>query len=344
MTRSRFSLLSVVTSALALSACAGVAPGPVAFQARAPISAIDTDQTAGLRCLGRLIESSPKGPVEVVIGNIRDQTVPREFRDRRLSKGGEWWVHTAVSNLKTGKVRTIEPGRQESANGGRQILFEGAWTQDDRIGVEGDADFSAVIGQIAFSIGGDLEYDLIVGDFTSTQRGRVVYASAVGVVISAGSGDTEFFIRDGLDSYAFDIGGGVTEGAQMAQRQITEAAVAAHLANYYDVDLRACLTVAGQERVLASAGARSDGGSAYYTQMSRAERHVAMQRALKALGYYQGKIDGLWGRQSAAALRRFAQEARLPASDRPTAALYHAARDAAVVNLQQRVSAQRRSL
>ena len=122
MMRSRFSLLSVAASAFALSACAGVAPGPLAFQARAPISAIDTDQTAGLRCLGRLIEASSKGPVEVVIGNIRDQTVPREFRDRRLSKGGEWWVHTAVSNLKTRKVRTIEPGRQESANGGRQIL------------------------------------------------------------------------------------------------------------------------------------------------------------------------------------------------------------------------------
>lgn len=337
----------MLASALALSGCAGIAPGPVAFQARAPISAIDTDQTAGLRCLGRLIEASSRGPVEVVIGDIRDRTVPREFRDRRLSKGGEWWVHTAISNLKTGKVRSVEQGRQESANGTRQILFEGAWTQDDRVGIEGDAEFSAVIGQVAFSVGGDLEYDLIVGDFTSVQKGRVVYASAVGVVIGAGSGDTEFFIRDGLDSFAFDIGGGVTEGAQMAQRQITEAAVAAHLANFYGVDLRACLTASEPERQAATTSRAVPTGSAsnasssgYYTQMTRAERHIAMQRALKSLGYYDGRIDGIWGPRSADALRRFARASGLPSSNRPTPGLYRAARDAAVVNLQRRVSAQ----
>ena len=338
---SRLSLLPVLLGTLALGACGSIAPGHKAFQARAPISAIDTDQTAGLRCLGRLIEASPRGPVEVVIGSIRDRTTPPEFRDRRLSRGGEWWVHTAIANLGTTKVRSSEPGSTSgstSGSGGRQLHFEGAWTQDDRVGLEGDAEFAAVIGSVAFSLFGEVEYDLIVGDFTTVRNGRVTYASAVGAVISAGSGDSEFFIRDGRDSYAFDIGAGVTEGPQMAQRQITEAAVAAHLAAYYDVDLRSCLVVRGAERRTAAVGTTASPtaaptagltGNERYAELSPRQRHLGLQQALKTLGHYQGRIDGIWGPQSAAALQRFAQQAQLPASDRPTAQLYQAARDAA---------------
>lgn len=48
-------------------------------------------------------------------------------------------------------------------------------------------------------------------------------------------------MHDGADSYAFEIGAGVIEGPQMAQRMVTKAVMAAHLADYFDVDHRACL-------------------------------------------------------------------------------------------------------
>ena len=93
----KLSLLTAAVGALALGACSSIAPSPSAFQARAPITGITTDQSDGLVCLGRLIDAAPGGPVEVVAGSIRDRTVPRRFDERRLSKGGEWWVHTAVA-------------------------------------------------------------------------------------------------------------------------------------------------------------------------------------------------------------------------------------------------------
>lgn len=323
---SKATFLSALACGLMLAGCGSIAPVPSAFQARAPLAAIDTDQSAGLRCLGRLIDTAPRGPVELVVGRIRDRTVPKRFEDRRLSKGGAWWVHTAVAKLGSRKVSTLEAGSKQGRSGTRQLLFEGAWTQDDRVGVEGSAAFGAVIGNVAFSLFGDLEYDLIVGDFTTARDGRVTYASAVGAVIGAGSGDSEFFIRDGLDSYAFDIGAGVTEGPQMAQRQITESAVAAHLAAHYGVNLRPCLEVRGRDHI---AAATNEPGSERYDQLSPRQRNLALQQSLRTLGHYDGKLDGIWGPQSAAALRRFASQNRLPPSDRPTSALYQAAREAA---------------
>ena len=315
----RVSLLSSLLGTIALGACGSIAPEPTVFQARAPISAINTDQSPSLRCLGRLIDAAPRGPVEVVIGTIRDRTVPSRFEDRRLSKGGEWWVHTAIAKLGTRKVSSLEPGRKSRRGSSGQMHFEGAWTQDDRVGLEGDSEFSAIVGNVGFSLFGGAEYDLIVGDFTSTRGGRVVHASAVGAVISAGSGDAEFFVRDGGDSYAFEIGGGVIEGPQMAQRQITEAAVAAHLAAYYGIDYRDC--VIGQN-------VAGDPGTAYGLMAPR-DRHLALQEDLKRLGHYDGEVDGIWGPQSAAALQRFAAESELPSSSRPTAALFLVARAAA---------------
>lgn len=312
---SRTSLFTVSIAALALGACGSVAPAPSAFQARAPISAIQTNEAEGLRCLGRLIDASPRGPVDVVVGRIHDRTVPRRFEDRRLSKGGEWWVHTAIAKMNTRKVGSLDRGDADGIGAGA-LVFEGAWTQDDRVGVEGSSELSAVLGNVAFSLFGDVEYDLIAGDFTTVRNGRVTYASAVGAVIGAGSGDAEFFVRDGRDSYAFAIGGGVIEGPQMAQRQITEAALAAHLASYYGVDYRQCFV-------------SRDGGEASYSAMSPRERNLALQRNLRTLGHYDGAIDGIWGPRSTAALRRFATDSNLPTSDRPTEALFLAARDAA---------------
>lgn len=312
---SKTSLLSLSIASIALGACGSVAPSPSAFQARAPITAIQTTESEGLRCLGRLIDASSRGPVEVAVGQIRDRTVPRRFEDRRLSKGGEWWVHTAVAKMNTPKVSSLDRGDDDRV-GARTLVFEGAWTQDDRVGVEGSSEFSAVLGNAAFSLFGDVDYDLIAGDFTSVQNGRVTYASAVGAVISAGSGDAEFFIRDGRDSYAFAFGGGVIEGPQMAQRQITEAALAAHLASYFQVDYRSCFV----SQVISTAS---------FNELSPRDRNLALQRNLKTLGHYEGAIDGIWGPQSSAALRRFATDADLPASDRPTEALFLAAREAA---------------
>ena len=208
-------------------------------------------------------------------------------------------------------------------------MIEGAWTQDDRVGLEGNSEFDAVLGNVGFSLFGGVEYDLIVGDFTSVRNGRVVYASAVGAVISAGSGEAEFFVRDGRDSYAFEIGGGVIEGPQMAQRQITESAVAAHLAAYYGIDYQRCVS-GPASNVTATNEAASGGRRRTSTACPRVERNRALQRDLKTLGYYGGKIDGVWGPRSSSrpgALRPRRRSCRRAST--PTEALSLAARAAA---------------
>lgn len=307
---------TAITASFVLSACVAVNPSAKDFQPSAHVTAIQTDHSAALRCLGMLIDDSDAPAVKVAVTEIRDRTVPRRFEDRRLSKGGKWWFHTALAKIDSAKVVAVIEDTDDVQPLNDYLVLTGAWTQDDRLGARRDGGLAAKVGNFAFALGAQDSYDLIVGDFTSAVGERVTHASAIGVLVASRSGDAELIWDNGDDSAAVDLGISNREGPQTAQRHIVEAAVVLHLADYFGVDFKPCFELDwGDPRFTRSL-------ITDYRGKSAEERHAAVQGALGELGYYTGPIDGIWGTQSAAALMRFETDANLPVTGEPAAASY----------------------
>ena len=318
----KMNLTKPATAALCLGllgGCAVADPDVDSFRTTARVTSIETYHSSALQCLGMLIDQTSARPLDVVVEPIPDRTIPLDFRARGLSRGGEWWVRTALNRLGSERVRVLiesDSAQGRLASGADLMVFSGAWTQLDRSGAERDANIQINIGDVFFNIGGDQAYDLIAGDFTTSIDGVLVHASGVGLVVRASSGEADLLINNGGDAGAISIGGANVEGPQMAQRQITEAAVMVHLANYYSLDFRPCLE-AGWANPQISRNLAAD-----YKVMMAGARAQSFQSLLHKLGYYTAAIDGLWGEQSQAALMAFEADNRLPITGEPSLSLY----------------------
>ncbi len=300
--------------ALGASACASVEPQAALLRDAPAVSPVMTEHSAGLRCLGGLIEQSPAAPVSVVVRDIEDATVPLLNEERRLSLGGSFVLHTALSRLETSKVQIV---MDEQRAGARRLTLSGAWTQDDLFTGERGVGVRVAGSNVRAGLGRRTSYDFIAGDFASSVNGRVRLSTAVGVALPRRGEEAFLVIDDGADGAEIGMDRRRVQGAQMAQRRVLEAVALVHLADFFGIDYRPCLDAptASPEAFSAAIGA--------YERAAPGERHRMMQEELTRLGYLsEGPPSGRWDAQSRLALGRFQQDARLPPTSRPSAVLY----------------------
>eukprot|EP01041_Mallomonas_annulata_P018964 gene18964-38124_t len=120
-----------VSAAATLSGCATLGDGANTMPV-GQIRDVQTDYSLGLSCLGDRIDRSARPAVEVYVDNIRDMTVPGEFRDRRLSGGGKWWFITALQKIDATKIKVVTgDGSKADPRNTSHLVLSGAWTQDD---------------------------------------------------------------------------------------------------------------------------------------------------------------------------------------------------------------------
>ncbi|MCG8506076.1 MAG: peptidoglycan-binding protein [Sphingomonadales bacterium] len=304
-------------SLLLLSGCATLSPDQTDLATGGrPVMPVVTEHSLSLRCLGQLIDAGGFAPVTVYVDSIRDDTVPRFFREQRLSKGGDWLMRTAISKMETPRVATSLYDPEDPAARADLLVISGAWTQDDRGVVKSEGGFRAAIGRFIASAGAERKLDMIAGDFASSVGGRITFASAVGLVLRSGEAEARLFVENGDDNAEVDIEHRWADGPQMAQRRIVEAAALVHIARYYDIDFRPCLEKGWGDPV------RFKDALGEFRDLSDAERNRRMQSALNALGYDAGADDGIWGWRSQRALLAYAVDQGLPPLAEPSAVFY----------------------
>lgn len=206
------------------------------------VTDVQTDYSLGLSCLGRQIDRSTRPSIEVYVDNIRDLTVPAEFRDRRLSSGGKWWFITALQKIDARKVKvvTADSGKADPRNPSHLVL-SGAWTQDDLAVGRQDTGIKAVLPKFMLDLGARRSFDVIAGDFVSSRAGRVTHAAAISVLVSSTRAGMNLQVEDGDRNLSLDFSQRTNEGPQFAQRRIAEAAVMVQMARAFEVDYRPCI-------------------------------------------------------------------------------------------------------
>lgn len=279
-----------------------------------PVSPVLTEHSAGLRCLGGLIDQSGAAPVSVIVRDIDDTTVPLLNEDRRLSMGGAFVLQTALSRLETNKVQ----GVLDAARAGpRALTLSGAWTQDDLFTKEGGLGVRVRSGQVRAGIGRRASFDFIAGDFASSVNGRVRLSTAVGVALPRRGNEAFLVIDDGDDGAEIGLDKRRVQGAQMAQRRVLEAVALVHIAEYFQIDYRPCL-----EASRTSPAAFSD-AIRRYGRMSRSEQNDAVRAELARLGYQTSSSSpGGWDQGASAALGAFQSARRLPSTGRHSPILF----------------------
>lgn len=304
---------SVAIMALLTTACASSEPDAAMLRKGSAVTPVFTEHSAGLRCLGGLIDQSPAQPVLVAVDEIDDATVPRFNEERRLSLGGSFVLHTALSRLES---RKVEATLDEDARGPRVLVLSGAWTQDDLRATEGGASIGATSGQVRARLGARSSYDFIAGDFATSINGRVLISTAVGVALSRRSQDATLIVDDGRDGAEVGLDRRSVQGPQMAQRRVLEAVALVHLAHYFKIDYLPCL-----EASFAAPDAFI-GALETYEKAGAAQRHRLIQTELQRLGFLKGAPDGKWGETSRAALARFQASRTIPPTGKPSAVGY----------------------
>lgn len=310
-----------VLSSLILSGCGQLQTNTNPSLYRQAVQPVNTEYSNALACLGELIDQKSDRSLLVYVKDINDETVPYRYDKRRLSQGGAWWLHTAISKLESSQVSsTVKSYKRGRHPGGSYLVLTGAWTQDDL--EVGSNDKKAGYGNTG---GGWLraldwrkknEVSVIAGDFLSTVSGKVVHASAISLAVGSEQNGLSLRIDNGPRSMDLGIVSEKNEGPQFAQRRIAEAAVLVHVAHAYNIDYRPCI-----EMDWASPSRYASEVSTYVSSSKR-QRYKKMQEALQSAGYDPGSIDGVWGKQSVKALASFQQTKGLPPSGKPSASLY----------------------
>ncbi len=226
---------------LTLSGCAtlgeGAHPKPVG-----QIQNVQTDYSLGLSCLGQRIDSSSLPAVVVYVDNIRDLTVPGEFKDRRLSSGGKWWLITALQKIGAQKISVVtDDGGKADPRNPTHLVLSGAWTQDDLELGRQDGGIKAWVPKVILNLGARRSFDVIAGDFVSSRSGRVAHAAAISVVVSSTRVGMNLQVEDGDRKLSLDFSQQGNEGPQFAQRRIAEAVVMVHMARAFAVDYQPCI-------------------------------------------------------------------------------------------------------
>lgn len=285
------------------------------------VTAVTTDYSNALMCLGDLVDAKKTPTLTVYVQDIDDDTVPKRFSSRRLSKGGAWWFHTAVSKMQTDRVVSVLQ-RPDNAVRAKPYYVElsGAWTQDDvEVGVnEKGVGFSNLGTGILDRFGwfNRDEVSVIAGDFVSTIQGRVKHSSAISLAISGNGHDYQLRIDDGSRRFDLGLTNEVNEGPQFAQRRIAEAAALVHIAMALDIDYQSCISAETDQTNTQAAAIKR------YMSGSMADRHALVQQALSNAGYEPGPADGKWGTQSAEALKKFTKQHNLIVTGQHDAQLY----------------------
>lgn len=290
---------------------------------RNQVQSVQTEHSLALSCLGDLIDRSGRATLTVYVDDIDDATVPTRYDKRRLSHGGEWWLHNAVNKI--GSPRVVSRlGRPRDDRPGNHILITGAWTQDDMavarsdVGVDGRLEEVIGLGRMDFFLGGERSRDVIAGDFLTVRDGHVLHATAISLALDSGRHGAGLDIQDGARRFSVDASRSSSEGPQFAQRRIAEAAALVHIARAFDIDYRGCAELGWASPVSYQTL------MAGYLGKSTADRHRALQQALNAAGYDAGAADGVWGQRSVAALMAFQSDRGLAVTGQPSAADYAA--------------------
>jgi hypothetical protein len=314
MNKPTLRLLSIAFAGTLAAGCAGMPSLRVGGALPAPVSPVRTEHSAALECLGQLIDDSGRPPVTVYVDGIDDRTVPSRFRDRRLSKGGDWLIHTALA--KVGSSRVVATMTAPAGDDARVLVLSGAWTQDDTLLRSRSGAAFGRKGDVGIDFGMRGRYDYIAADLVSSIAGRVTHAGAIGLALSERSTEAALIVDSGGEQARFGWSSGHRDGPQFAQRRIAEAAVLVHLAAHFGIAPAPCLEAGG------TAADRWRDALADYDAMSARDRHVAIQRGLVASGHLRGKVDGVWGGESRAALLAFQRDRGLPQRGAPNATIY----------------------
>lgn len=234
--------IAATLAAIFLSGCATTLTHGQASAYRGQVTDVSTDYSLGLACLGERIERTRKPVLTVFVDPIEDLTVPERFDGRRLSSGGQWWIHTAINKLGTRSVQAVtDRSSKADARNPNHLVLAGAWTQDDHGVSESKAGFGAVFRKVGIEVGGRDSFDVIAGDFVSSRRGRVAHAAAISVAVSSSRAGLNLLVEDGDREFSLDFSHSLQEGPQFAQRRIAEAAVMVHIARAFNVDYRPCI-------------------------------------------------------------------------------------------------------
>jgi hypothetical protein len=304
---------TMVALAAATAACGHTDPLSQMVLTGPPVMPVVTEHTAGLQCLGDLIDASSGAPVTVQVYDIDDTTVPVLNEERRLSLGGSFVLQTAISRLESDKVTGALDDR---GGGARRLVLSGAWTQDDQFVSRSGLGFQFSAGHFAGGIGGQRAYDFIAGDFASSVNGRIRLSTAVGVAIPRAGGQATLIVDDGRDGAEIGVDRRMVQGPQMAQRRILEAVALVHLANYYEIDYRPCLEASHtMPQAFIDAVER-------FESARGADRVRLVQEELQRLGHLTSAPDGAWGPISARSLAAFQRQRNLPVTGQPSGAVY----------------------
>jgi len=308
-------ILLCLTSSLLMTACSTFETPHAPAYGRTATTPVMTEHSLGLRCLGALIDQSPAPGVIVHVERIRDRTIPSRLNDEsRLSQAGEWLIHTAIAKMESTKVRSTLKTSKSSDPG--HILISGAWTQDDELVRRKTGDVDGQIGRFRFGIDADRSFDYVAGDFTTSNRGIVTFASAVGVMLASGDVGARLLVEDGNDSVDVSFDNRWADGPQFAQRRIAEAVTLIHLSRHYRIDYRPCL-----EAGWAGPSFFADAYDAFVAAKKNQQNRL-IQEGLTTLGYDAGPVDGVWGAKSASALARYQSEHGLPITGRTSPVIY----------------------
>lgn len=285
------------------------------------VKPVVTEHSLALECLGDLIDAGDKPPVTVYITDIKDQTVPYRYRERRLSRGGAWWLHTAIVKLRSTRVAsTLKSPTRKNIGDRNHLVLSGAWTQDDvevgqsKRGLDLDNDGGGHFK--VFDWQKDRHMSVIAGDFVTTVDDVVAHASAISLAIGGRRDGFDLRIDDGARSLDVGVISAVNEGPQFAQRRIAEAAVLVHVARAFDIDYRPCISEKGS-----NSGNYREQMRAYIAALPH-QQFRQTQEALLSAGYDPGEIDGVWGERSRKALMLFQSANDVPITGIPSPELF----------------------
>lgn len=321
MALSKMPVVMCMASVTVMTGCSSLTPNQHASSYATSVKPVMTEYSQALSCVGGLIDKSRAAPLSVYVRDIKDDTVPSRHRDRRLSKGGAWWFHTAIDKMQSRRVTSLVKLPPQSQRGKMNLLIlGGAWTQDDiKVGSSGSSLGLKNLGGGMFDNLGwfrKTQASVIAGDFVSMKNNQVTHASAISLALNSSDNSYKLRIDDGSRRLDLGLAGEVNEGPQFAQRRIVEAAALVHLARAFKVDYRPCVEQQWSNPAYYQKQIRA------YMAASKKGQNKRMQKALLAAGYYTGQIDGLWGAQSERSLNRFMLRQGMVASGKPSAHTY----------------------
>lgn len=321
MVSHKSSIMICALSSTVLGGCSTLTSNQYPSNYQNDVNPVMTEYSQALACVGDLVNESDKGPLTIYVRDIEDETVPSRFRERRLSKGGAWWFHTAIDKMQSDRISstTSSPGKKQREKD-NYLILSGAWTQDDHgIGRNGKSvGFNNLGNGILdrFGWSNSQETSVIAGDFVSTIDNKVVHASAISLAVSGSNNNFELRIDDGSRRLDLGLTDVVNEGPQFAQRRIAESAALVHVAAAFDLDYRSCV----QQGWSNPSDYQADMND--FMTSSQEQQSTLVQAALSDAGFYIGEIDGKWGKQSERALNMFMLDKNLTPSGKPTPEVY----------------------